>query len=157
MISVSVAASGAPVIDDIVIVSSTCGASNGSIQIFASGGVGLLSYSINGGTTFQAGNLFPNLPSGTYSIVVRDEANDDYGFTLLHTVSFGHDIVGPLAGYVEYIGEASHRTGAGYQASVGFGLTYGLSADVQLDGGANVGISRDADDVVLFAGMSFRL
>jgi hypothetical protein len=89
--------------------------------------------------------------------VVRDEANDGYGVELLHTVAFGHDIAGPLAGYVEYIGVAPHRTGAGYQAAIGFGLTYGISEDVQLDGGANVGISRDADDVVVFAGMSFRL
>jgi hypothetical protein len=89
--------------------------------------------------------------------IVRDEEDDDYGVEFVHTVAFGHDIVGPLAGYVEYIGVAPHRTGAGYQAAIGFGLTYGLSANVQFDGGANVGISRDADDVVLFAGMSFRL
>jgi hypothetical protein len=88
---------------------------------------------------------------------VRNSGNDDYGIEFLHTVALGHDIAGPLAGYVEYIGVAPHRTGAGYQAAIGVGFTWGLSADLQLDGGANIGISRDADDLTLFSGITFRL
>src|SRR5690606_28092895 len=84
-----------PVIDDIDIVSSTCGSSNGSIQVFASGGVGTLSFSINGGTTFQGSNFFPNLPSGTYSIVVRDEANCE-----VFDVAVIQDLGGPMIGPV---------------------------------------------------------
>ncbi len=48
---------------------STCGVANGSISIVASGS-GPLSYSINGGTSFQQGNVFNNLGAGTYPIVV---------------------------------------------------------------------------------------
>ena len=46
--------------------------SDGAIQINASGGTGALSYSINGGTSFQSSPIFSNLPGDTYNIVVKD-------------------------------------------------------------------------------------
>jgi hypothetical protein len=85
---------------------------------------------------------------------VRDDAGYDLDF--VHTASIGHDLVGDLAGYVEYIGVAG-TGGDGYGASIGAGLTYGLSPDVQLDGGLIVGLNDNAEDLRLFAGMSFRL
>lgn len=48
----------------------TC-TSSGVITVTASGGTGILSYSING-TTFQAGNTFTVTSAGTYTITVRD-------------------------------------------------------------------------------------
>src|SRR5688572_16907283 len=76
---------------------------------------------------------------------VRDDADEDYGTQFVHTATVGHDIAGDLAGYVEYIGVASHDLNLGYVAVLGGGLTYGLSDDVQLDTGINVGLSDDAD------------
>ncbi len=52
---------------------STCfGDSTGQITITAHGGIAPLEYSVNSGTTFQASNIFNNLPSNSYSTVVRD-------------------------------------------------------------------------------------
>ncbi len=51
------------------------GNSNGSITITASGGTGALSYSINGGTSFQASGSFINLVAGSYQVVVKDTKN----------------------------------------------------------------------------------
>ncbi len=52
---------------------STCfGDSTGQITITAHGGITPLEYSVNSGTTFQASNIFNNLPSNSYSTVVRD-------------------------------------------------------------------------------------
>jgi gliding motility-associated-like protein len=48
------------------------GDANGSIDITASGGTAPLAYSIDKGATYQAGQVFNNLPAGTYSIVVQD-------------------------------------------------------------------------------------
>ncbi len=48
------------------------GASDGSITINATGGTGILQYSIDNGVTFQAGNNFTGLSSGAYNIVVED-------------------------------------------------------------------------------------
>ncbi len=61
-----------PVIDDIPTANSTCGSSDGSIIINASGGTAPLEYSIDGGITFQTTNTFSGLVSGTYDIVVQD-------------------------------------------------------------------------------------
>jgi len=63
----------APVINNIVLTNSTCyGSNNGSITINASGGVGVIQYSINNGTTFFATNFFNNLPDANYKVVVKD-------------------------------------------------------------------------------------
>jgi len=46
-------------------------ASDGIITVTTTGGTGTLSYSLNGGNP-QTSNVFNDLPSGTYSVVVRD-------------------------------------------------------------------------------------
>lgn len=63
----------APAINNLVVTHSTCyGSNNGSITINASGGVGVLQYSINNGVTFFATNFFNNLSDANYKIVVKD-------------------------------------------------------------------------------------
>ena len=58
-------------LDDIDSVDVSCnGAADGEITITASSGTPPLSYSIDGGTNFQAGNTFTGLSGGTYNIVV---------------------------------------------------------------------------------------
>jgi len=62
-------------IDDIIITSPKCHAeTNGSIDIYASGGTGAMKYSIDGGATFQNEQLFSNLKAGVYEVVVEDAA-----------------------------------------------------------------------------------
>ncbi|MGE0020962.1 MAG: leucine-rich repeat domain-containing protein, partial [Draconibacterium sp.] len=61
------------------------GTSNGTITVTATGGTGTITYSKDGGSTFQSSNLFENLASGDYTIVVKD-ANDCETQTLV-TVS----------------------------------------------------------------------
>ena len=63
---------GAPVITNVAVVDPTCGNNNGSITITASGGTPPLTYSIDNGVTFQAGNSFTGLATGVYDIVVED-------------------------------------------------------------------------------------
>lgn len=55
----------------------TCfGANNGTITISApSGGYGTYSYSVNGGASWQGSGNFLNLLPGTYSVLMRDDAN----------------------------------------------------------------------------------
>ncbi len=48
------------------------GATNGSFAINASGGTGTLTYSKDGGTTYQSSNNFTGLTCGTYNWVVKD-------------------------------------------------------------------------------------
>ncbi|MBK7855796.1 MAG: SprB repeat-containing protein [Bacteroidetes bacterium] len=66
----------APVINATPFVNILCnGGKNGSITINANGGTGALQYSIDGGTTFSANNVFNNLLAGNYNIVVTDAAS----------------------------------------------------------------------------------
>ncbi len=48
------------------------GGGNGAITVSTSGGYGPLSYSDDGGNTFQASNVFNNLTAGNYNLVVHD-------------------------------------------------------------------------------------
>ena len=48
---------------------------NGSIEINPTSGVGPYLYSIDGGQNFVSNNVFPNLPVGTYNVIVQDDAN----------------------------------------------------------------------------------
>ncbi len=60
-------------IDSIVSTDISCnGLCDGTIEIFASGGSGTYMYSTDNGTTFQACNLFTDLCSSFYNIVVDD-------------------------------------------------------------------------------------
>ncbi|NJN77766.1 MAG: hypothetical protein HC803_05075, partial [Saprospiraceae bacterium] len=70
--TVTLVAPVAPVISAVVGTNpSDCGVFNGAIQITASG-TGALQYSINGGMTWQQGDMFSGLPGGTYNISVRN-------------------------------------------------------------------------------------
>ncbi|MGD1845588.1 MAG: PKD domain-containing protein [Salibacteraceae bacterium] len=63
----------APTIDSINTTDLSCfAANNGVIDIFASGGNGGLSYSIDSGQTFSTFGTFPSLAGGDYWIVVQD-------------------------------------------------------------------------------------
>ncbi len=67
--------SSAPVINTANASALLCnGDNNAAITINASGGTGVLQYSINNGTTFQSGNVFNGLAAGTYNVVVSDAA-----------------------------------------------------------------------------------
>ncbi|MEQ8768890.1 MAG: transporter [Phycisphaerales bacterium] len=76
---------------------------------------------------------------------------------LSHTAVLGRDIVGDLAGYVEYIGEVAFDGDAEYRPSVAGGLTYALTEDAQLDIGVVVGLDNpDTEDVRFFSGITLR-
>jgi len=62
-------------VDGVVTVAEVCGAGNGSITITASGGSVPYQYSINGGTSWQASNIFNNLSAGSYTVMVLDNNN----------------------------------------------------------------------------------
>lgn len=79
------------------------------------------------------------------------------GVSFIHSVTCGHDLFSDkLRGYVEYVGAAPLQGGSTYLAFFDTGATYAVSSGVQLDAGINIGLSREAEDFTLFAGVSFR-
>ena len=63
-----------PQITNVAISDASCGSNNGSLQVTASGGKSVLSYSLNG-SQFQQSNQFSNLAAGTHVLSVQDENN----------------------------------------------------------------------------------
>lgn len=69
----------------------TCaGVNNGTITVNASGGTAPYQYSINGGTTWQASNVFTGLAPATYTIQIRD--NVGCLRTITRTVTAGSSL-----------------------------------------------------------------
>lgn len=65
-------------IDSLNVVDELCnGVGEGQIIIYASGGNGNLSYSINGGSTFAVTDTFTMLTAGTYDVIVSDNTCSD--------------------------------------------------------------------------------
>ena len=87
---------------------------------------------------------------------MRDTRSSGHHPELVTTISFGHDIVGDLAGYAEFFQSLSLERGAPWVATVDFGLTYALTKNLQLDAGINIGVTRAADDFNPFVGVSWR-
>jgi gliding motility-associated-like protein len=70
--SVTITEPVALTIANVTPVDATCGINNGQITITEAGGTGPFQYSIDGGTTFQAGNNFTGLAPNTYNVEVLD-------------------------------------------------------------------------------------
>lgn len=87
--------------------------------------------------------------------VLYSEETGDHDFGFLHTVVLGVDLLGPVGGYVEYVGNALFD-GSDYEALASFGLTYELTENAVLDAGALIGLTRAATDVAVFTGITLR-
>ena len=66
----------------------SCGGSSGTITATGAGGTAPYQYSINGGTTYQASNVFNGLSPGTYTVVIKDN-NGCTGTTTLTVINTG--------------------------------------------------------------------
>ncbi len=80
----------------------------------------------------------------------------DYYTDFINTVTFGHQIIGNLNGYVEFFSSFNNEDDSPWIGTIDMGLTYAVSPDIQLDGGVNVGVTRSADDFNPFLGCSIR-
>ena len=70
--TVTLVNAGSPSFASITVVDPSCGGSNGSITIGATGGTPAYLYSIDGGVTFYATGVFTGLPGSAYNLVVED-------------------------------------------------------------------------------------
>lgn len=87
----------------------------------------------------------------------RSDLTRRHHAVFINSVTVGRDIGADFGTYVEFFSGRSTETGSRWVASFGLGFTKGLGANVQLDAGANLGVSRAADGFNPFLGLSFRL
>lgn len=92
-------------------------------------------------------------------LVYHDE-DRGYGVDLVHSMTLGHAVAGPVSAYVEYVGILPQGAPAGiasrYQAIASTGVTIGLGENLMLDAGTRLGFSGDADRSAIFMGASTR-
>jgi len=88
--------------------------------------------------------------------IIRDSFGDGHHPEFVNTVTFSHDIVGKLAGYVEFFSVVSTEADSDWIGMVDCGLTYALTDDIQLDCGINIGVTRAAEDINPFIGFAWR-
>jgi Putative MetA-pathway of phenol degradation len=118
-----------------------------------------------GNDSVEGGVIFPfalELPAGwsmglmTQLDVVHDVSGSGHHPEFLNSVTFGHEIIGKLAGYAEFFSAVSTESGSGWIGTADVGLTCGLTNDIQLDGGVHIGVTRAAEDINPFMGISWR-
>jgi hypothetical protein len=85
-----------------------------------------------------------------------NRADERYVLDFVHTATISHAIWEELGGFVEYAGFANWNRAERYRGYLNLGLTYAVSENVQLDGGVRVGLTKEAEDVGMFVGISLR-
>jgi hypothetical protein len=118
-----------------------------------------------GNNSVEGGVLFPfaaKLPAGfdlgmqTGVRFLRNEVGRSYHEEFLNSVTFGHALIGKLDGYLEFFSSVSTECESEWIGTVDFGLTYPIAENVQLDCGCNAGVTRSADDLNAFTGITVR-
>lgn len=118
-----------------------------------------------GNDSVEGGIIFPlsvSLPASWEMCVMsefdflRDSAGPGAHTDFVNTITFGHDIVGKLGGYVEFFSAVSTERDVPWVGTVDLGLTYGLTENLQLDAGINIGVTKSAEDFNPFVGLSWR-
>ena len=65
-------------------------------------------------------------------------------------------MTGPLGAYVEFASGLRPKREGDWVGTFDAGLTYGPTANLQLDAGVLLGISEEADGATFFTGLSLR-
>ena len=88
--------------------------------------------------------------------VLKDGDGSGYHPSFVNSASFAVEYTEKLGAYYEIFTEKGTDTGDRWVVSLDTGLTYALTNNLQLDAGINVGVTKAADDLNPFVGISYR-
>lgn len=88
--------------------------------------------------------------------ILRTEDGRDYEPTFVNSAALGFELTDKWGMYVEAFVERSAEAGAETVVTLNGGFTYAVNENLQLDAGANVGVTDAADDLKVFVGLSRR-
>lgn len=118
--------------------------SNGKVE----GGV-ILPLSISLGDRFGLGMM-------TEVDFLRDTFGGGQHLDFVNSITLSCDVTDRLGVYVEFFSVISKEAGSPWIGQFDLGATFGLTADVQLDAGVNIGVTESAPDWQPFAGLTLR-
>ncbi len=86
------------------------------------------------------------------------KAEDGHGYepTFINSATVSFELTDKWGMYVEAYAERSAESGADTIVTLDGGFTFAVTENLQLDAGANIGMTDAADDLNVFAGMSQR-
>lgn len=87
---------------------------------------------------------------------LRAEGRRGYEPTFVNSAALGFDLAEKWGVYAEAFVEHSAEHGAETVVTLNGGVTYAVNDNLQLDAGANVGVTTAADDLNVFVGLSRR-
>jgi hypothetical protein len=90
---------------------------------------------------------------------VAVNANDSghgYHADLINSISISHSIAGPLSAFAEFYTTFDPSHTGQWIGTTDFGLIWQVNNSLQFDVGMNIGVSRAADDLGTFFGVSYR-
>jgi len=79
-----------------------------------------------------------------------------YDTQFVNTITVGHALTQKLGMYLEFAAIAGSAPGFRWRGQADMGWTYALGNNIQLDCGANFGITASAPNAILFTGISWR-
>ncbi len=88
--------------------------------------------------------------------LLEDGDAGSYHAEWINTITFGRDLTERLGAYVEFFSAVTSERHAPWVGTLDAGLTYAISDDIQIDAGVNIGLTRSADDMNPFIGLSWR-
>lgn len=126
---------------------------------FPTHSAGLGNNGVEGGVIFPLAVQLPGewgLGMMTEIDSVRNDGSSGYHAEFVNSVTVSHKIAGRLGGYLEFYSAVSTERGHDWVGTVDAGLTCLVTENLQLDCGVNIGVTRAADDLNPFAGLTWR-
>lgn len=120
---------------------------------------GLGNHAVEGGVIIPLAVALPggwDLGVMTEVDCLRNNSGPGHHASFVNSITASHDLFGRLGGYVEFFSEVGTERAIPWVGTVDCGLTYGLTKNVQLDAGINIGVTRSAADWNPFIGLSVR-
>lgn len=86
----------------------------------------------------------------------KDESGGGHHAEFINSITFSHQLIGDLDGYAEFFSSVAATSAKDWVGTIDVGLVYALTENVQLDAGINFGITRAAEDINPFMGITIR-
>lgn len=88
--------------------------------------------------------------------ILRRESGSGYAPTFVNSAALGYEVTDQLGLFAEVFVERSAESGAETVVTIGGGVTYAVTENLQLDTAVNFGATKAADDLNVLVGLSQR-